>query len=75
MNATSQHAIKKTYFFGNRRYQHTAEVTTFFGTSKCRVTRFDPVGQYPPLVQMVDTYNEAHGIAKFHAMQMDAKYS
>lgn len=63
---------KKTYTFG--KYQD-ATVTTFFGTSKVLVVRYDPVGQYQPAREWADDYSTGHGIAKLHALMMNAKYN
>ena len=64
--------IKKTYTFGK---WEDATVTTFHGTARCLVTRHDPVGTYPSTEEWAQDYATAHGIAKFHAMNMNAKYN
>jgi hypothetical protein len=73
MNATqNQIKVRKVYTFGKF---HDAEVYTYYGTSRCKVIRFDPVGQYQPVEEWTNDYNTAHGIAKLHALQMNAKYN
>lgn len=64
--------IKKTYTFG--KFQD-AEVTVFFGTSRVRCVRHDPVGTYDSVETWHDNYDEAHGVAKLHAMMMNVKYN
>ena len=63
--------VKKVYKFGK---YHDATVTTFHGTPICVVERHDPVGTYPTDVKLCDCYNDAHGMAKLHALLMNAKY-
>lgn len=64
--------VRKLYRFGK---YHDAEVCTYYGTPRCKVTRFDPVGQYQPTVQWCDDYATAAGIAKLHAQLMNVKYN
>jgi hypothetical protein len=64
--------VKKVYTFGKHA---DATVTTFYGTPLCVVERHDPVGTYPTDVKLCNNYSDAHGIAKLHALTMNAKYN
>ncbi len=64
--------VKKTYTFGK---YHDAEVVTLFGTKKSLAIRHDPVGTEQSVEKWCDDYATAHGIAKLHALMMNAKYN
>ncbi|MCE9567050.1 MAG: hypothetical protein K8U57_34035 [Planctomycetes bacterium] len=72
MNTEPSLRVKKCYTFG--KWQD-ATVHTFHGTSRCLVTRHDPVGTYPSVEEWTEDYKTAHGIAKLHALTMNAKYN
>jgi len=64
---------RKTYTYGSTMSAET-EVFTFRGC-RCAVSvRHDPVGTYPPVVQHHQTFNDAAGTGRLHAMLAAAKY-
>jgi hypothetical protein len=72
INTETALRVKKTYTFG--KWQD-ATVTTFHGAKRCLVICYDPVGTYAPVEKWTDSYDEAHGIAKLHALLMNSKYN
>ena len=63
--------VRKIYRFG--AYEDS-EVRVYNGC-KCAVCeRLDPVGILPAAVTFHTSYNDAHGVAKLHALMMNAKW-
>jgi hypothetical protein len=64
---------KKTYTFGSSMSAET-NVCVFKGCRCAVAIQHDPVGTYPSVATLCDSYDSASGVGRLHAMQAAAKY-
>lgn len=64
---------KKTYTFGSSMSAET-DVCVFRGCRCAVAIQHDPIGVLPSVAKLCDSYDDAHGVGRLHAMMAAAKY-